>query len=441
MNPATNATRSELTRMGTILSASLLLLTACFGARPSPNVLLIVADDLREFSQSRHAVQTPHINELARRGRRFQRAYAQITKCSPSRASIMTGRRPERIGFYGNDEPVRETLAGAVPLQELFRSHGYLTARVGKIYHSRFEHEFRWDLAEDPGDRAADDLPWGPTENRDDEEPDGRTARRVAELLRQYRDRKFFIAAGLISTHAPLRAPRKYFELYPLESLPEVTESSATATALPRLAKGPAADLDVAPDERRAALQAYYACTSFVDAQLGIILDAMDELQLWPNTVVVFLSDHGFHLGDHGGMWRKTTLFEETTRVPLIIAGPGTASPGRATVQIVELIDVYPTLLDLAGLPAAGQVDGVSLVPWLRDPSRVVNDHALSVVQRPRGLGRTIRTERYRYTEWPDGSVELYDHSTEEGEKANLANSPAYSKTVRELQARLHGAP
>jgi uncharacterized sulfatase len=426
--------------------------------RTGLNVLLIAVDDLSaRLGCYGYDVRTPNVDGLAARGRRFDRAYVQFPSCNPSRISFMTGWRPERTGIFNNLQPPRPQIDGAVPLQEHFRAHGYFTARVGKIYHGPFEEQFRWDVSEhtpyadsdeeEPAERGKGMASWWrPTENADADEPDGRAARRVAALLATAR-RPFFIALGLNKPHLRWVAPRRYFDLYPPAQVHWPPEPEADAADVPEIAiarrapRYPGALLPgrLEPDDLRApAIAAYQACVSFMDAQVGVVMQALDRGRLWDRTAVVFTSDHGFQLGEHGGLWRKNTLFEETLRVPLVIVAPGTARPGTASVRVVELVDLYPTLLDLAGLPSASPLDGVSLSPLLRDPGLKVKEAALSVTERvPPEQGRSLRTQRWRYTLWPDGSEELYDHESDDAEAHNLAGDPAHRAVKQDLRAQL----
>jgi uncharacterized sulfatase len=446
-----------------------------------PNVLLIMVDDLNvRLGCYGSPVTTPAIDRLAREGRRFDRAYCQVPSCSPSRTSLLTGWRPERTGVLDNLQTPRERLTGAVPLQEHFHANGYFTARVGKIYHGPFEDQFRWDLAEHtpylPGDEAwepptrkerqragSEARPWTATSNRDEDEPDGRTARRVARLLEQHQDRPFFIAAGFNKPHIHWVAPRRYFGLYPPDRIALPTEPGDDRDDIPEIAifrkppRSPGRFLGDAgdPDDafRREATAAYYACVSFMDAQVAVLLQALDRLKLRDRTIVVLLGDHGFHLGEHGGLWRKNTLFEESLRVPLILSAPGLKQPGEAARGLVESLDLYPTLVELAGLPAVPGLEGTSLVPLLEDPRGTVRTAAFSVAPRnPPELGRSIRTERWRYTEWPDGGRELYDLGPpgpwarlltalglrrEPAAPPNLASEPRSAGTIAQMQSLL----
>jgi uncharacterized sulfatase len=403
--------------------------------RRRPNVLLIVLDDLSvHLGAYGYPVRTPNIDRLAQRGRRFDRAYAQVAMCNPSRASLLSGWRPERTAVWDNNESPRRP--GIVPLQEHFAANGYYTAHVGKIWETRFARQFKWDFSEyvPPGEAEAAAPPerperrglsdvssyWKITDNRDEDEPDGRRARRVVELLGQKRDRPFFIGLGFAKPHLRWVAPRRWFGLYDPSSLALAPEPADDAADIPEIAleyqtTWPgrfATEWEPSADDalRRQAIAAYYATVSFVDAQVGVVLDALDRLKLWDDTVVVLLGDHGFHLGDHRGLWRKDTLFEEALRAPLIVAAPDLPRPGAATSSLAELLDLYPTLLELTGLPSVPGLDGVSLGPVLRDPAASVRPAARSVRHvRPPTHGRSLRSGKWRYTLWPDGSEELYD--------------------------------
>jgi uncharacterized sulfatase len=407
------------------------------GGRPDrPNVLLVLADDLSfRIGLYGEGPRTPNLERLARRGRRFDRAYCQYPLCSPSRTSLLTGWRPERTQVWGNLRPPREMVAGATPLQEHFEANGYFTARVGKVYHSRYEDEFRWSTVVDTYDEAPEEGPaaaWGPSGRRDEEEPDGRAARRTVELLEARRAKPFFIAVGFLKPHDPWVVPEKYFAMYPKEAvaLPPVPEGERVMGA--RLG----AATEMSAEQGRSALAAYSASVTFMDAQLGLILDAMDRRKLWDDTVVLFLGDNGFHVGEHG-IFGKMTLFEESARVPLVIALPGQARPGEPTTRLVELVDVYPTLVELCGVPRVEGLAGRSLVPLLRSPEAPGKGAAFTTRKAGasrRGLASSVRTERYRYTEWPEQGPELYDHDEDPEERRNLASEPSQVATIRELK-------
>jgi uncharacterized sulfatase len=415
---------------------------------PHPNVLLVIVDDLYvRIGVYGEGPATPNLKRLARRGRRFDRAYVQFPLCNPSRASLLTGWRPERTLVWGNADPPRAHLEGATPLQEHFQAHGYFTARLGKVYHSPFEHDFRWDLAWDPpGEPEAeesrpsdeDDISakLRATSNPDQDEPDGRTVRRTAELLAEKRDRPFFLAVGLLRPHGPWIAPQKYFDLYPPGKVRLPEQVPGDLDDVPRVVLKRGAEPDIAREKWPEVLAAYYACVSFMDAQVGVLLDALDRQKLWDSTILVLVSDNGIQRGEHG-LWRKNVLFEESTRVPLLMATPGLQQPGVATRSFAELVDIYPTLTELAGLPSPTGLQGTSLAPLLQDPSRTVKTAVFTVTHRGRQLGRSIRTERYRFTRWRPDAAELYDLEADPHEYKNLARDPQFAKVVEEMQARL----
>jgi arylsulfatase A-like enzyme len=424
------------------------------------NVLLILVDDLTTQVGAWGApVRTPAIDRLVARGVRFDRAYAPVAMCSPSRVAMLTGWRPERTGVWTNVDPARP--AGASPLPELLAARGARTAAVGKVLH--FPEQFRWDVREEHpaiveeeheetiGQAGAEDL-WVKASGGDLDQPDGRRARRAAALVERYRGGPFFVALGLVRPHLRWIAPARYFGFYPPESIapaPFPADDLADVPAiavktkpvplagLPLLGREPAG-LVPDPAFRRQAIAAYRACVSFADAQVGVLLDALDRLDLWKDTVVVLAGDNGFHLGEHGGLLRKDTLFEEALRVPLVIAAPGLAHPGAVVSAPVGLLDVYPTVVELAGLAGPAGLDGRSLVPLLADPGAPRPGPVLSwrLVQPPERAW-SVRTETSRYTLWPDGSEELYDLRSDAAETANLALRPGHAAEKARLRARL----
>lgn len=437
------------------------------------NVLFIVADDLNNhLGCYGYDVKTPAIDELARRGMRFDRAYCQVPVCNPSRVSFLSGLRPDRTKVYTLLTPTREHLGDWGMLPEYFRENGYFAAGIGKVYHTDvgFEDPRSWDLevrefgkrppldqivkwgeSDGPGEHTND---WAWLKTPDDETPDGIVARKAVEVMRaRSRDGKpFFLGVGFRRPHAPFAAPRKYFELYPTDEMPLSAAPPAGhySGLLPAAHNYAPPKRPLSEKEQRELIAAYYACNSFVDAQVGVLLDALTELGLWDDTIVVFFGDHGYHLGEHGGLWHKMSLFEESCRVPLIIAAPGMKAVGQACEQLVELVDLYPTLVSLSGLPERSGLDGVDLAPLLDYPSKPVKQAAYTMTtrdDRPKPThekimvyqGRSVRTPRWRYTEWDGGKrgVELYDHENDLHEWQNVANDPAHAKTVIELQRLL----
>jgi uncharacterized sulfatase len=438
-------------------------------AAPKLNVLFIFADDLANSlgCYGHPLVKSPHLDRLAQRGVRFDRAYCQFPLCNPSRASFLTGRRPNATGVLDNRVHFRSRIPDTVTLSELFRQHGYSVARVGKLYHygvptqigeDGLDDPKSWDRVVNPRGRDKDDEPkiftltagqfggtlsWLRAEGRDEEQTDAIGAAEAIRLLEENarmekEGRPFFLAVGFYRPHTPYVAPKKYFDLYPLDRipLPAVPEGHKAGVPAPAFASHKKEQEKLDDRLRREALQAYYAATTFMDAQVGRVLDALDRLGLSERTVVVFASDHGYHLGEHG-LWQKMSIFEESARVPLIVAAPGAKGNGRSSASLVELVDLYPTLADLCGLPAPSYLDGVSLRPVLDDPTRKVKEAAFTQVTRSGFHGVTVRTERWRYTEWDSGrkGAQLYDHNADPKELKNLAADPAYARTVAELRA------
>ncbi|HEV7501102.1 MAG TPA: sulfatase-like hydrolase/transferase, partial [Vicinamibacteria bacterium] len=364
------------------------------GPRRRLNVLFVIADDLNvHLGAYGYPVATPHIDRLAARGRRFDRAYAQVAMCSPSRSSLLSGWRPERTDIWNNLTPVGQHLQGARPLQAHFRANGYFAGRIGKIYEGAMSDQFDWDIDDEKvrpsedGRRDDDSVRgawWIATANDDAHEPDGARARRMAQLIEEHKDAPFFLALGFSKPHLKWVAPKRYFDMYPPDSVKVLPEPADDLQDIPAIAiknrpqerpgvplagREPPGLIDD-PKFRREAIAAYHASVSFIDAQVGVLMETLDRLRLWDRTVVVLLGDHGFHLGEHHGLWRKDTLFEETLRTPLIIAAPQVQRPGEAAEAEVELLDLYPTIVELAGVPRVGGLDGTSLLPLIRDPAQ-----------------------------------------------------------------------
>jgi uncharacterized sulfatase len=430
------------------------------------NVLFIAADDQNtDLGCYGHSyVRSPNIDKLAARGVRFERAYCQYPFCNPSRSSLLTGLRPDSTGVLDNNIHFRKLVPDVVTLPQLFRKNGYVAARVGKIFHygvptqigtSGLDDPPSWDQVVNPIGRDKTEESKIPNFNdpggltsilavladvgTDLEQTDGIGATAAIRLLEEYHDRPFFLAVGFYRPHLPFVAPRAYFELYPLERIAMPREPAADLSDIPLLAlanKKPNYGLD---DRRcREAIRGYHAGTSFMDAQVGRVLEALDRLELAGRTIVVFWGDHGFHLGEHG-QWKKQTVFEESARVPLILSAPGFKGNGQSSPRLAELVDLYPTLTDLCGLSPPAHLQGQSLRPLLDDPQRPSKAGAYTQVSRGKSMGRSVRTERWRYTEWDEGNqgVELYDHDTDPHEYHNLAADPKHADTVRMLKVLL----
>jgi uncharacterized sulfatase len=359
-------------------------------------------------------------------------------------------------------------LPQVVTLPQFFRRCGYFVARVGKLYHygvpnqigtSGLDDPPSWQEVVNPRGRDKDDEPqifsikpgsgfgatlsWLAADGTDEEQTDGIGAAAAIPLLEQHSDRPFFLAVGFYRPHTPYVAPKKYFDLYPLDKITLPQDPPDDRSDIPTAAlKVNLPNYGISEGLQKQAIQAYHAATSFMDAQVGKVLDALDRLGLSERTVVVFTSDHGYHLGEHG-LWQKMSLFEESARVPSIIAAPGMRAKGQATTCLAELVDLYPTLADVCGLPAPGGLESSSLRPLLDDPAKSVKPAAITQVRRGDKQdvfqGYSVRTDRYRYVDWDQGrrGAELYDHEADPHEHRNLADNPKYAETMVEMRRLL----
>jgi iduronate 2-sulfatase len=474
--------------------ATLVLFSAPALAAEKMNVLFIASDDLTNNTLSCYGSKvskSPNIDKLAAKGVRFDRAYCQFPLCNPSRASFLTGLRPDTTKVYENATQFRKNQPNAQSLGQTFQKGGYTVVRVGKLYHygvpgqigtNGLDDEPSWMKVVNPRGRDKDDeekdliftlnttakgsarfgasLSWLAADGADSDQTDGMSADTTIKLLEDNKDKPFFIACGFFRPHTPYVAPKKYFEMYPTDKieLPKVPEKHREAGPAPAFGSSRVEQDKMTDDQRRMALQAYYASTTFMDAQVGRVLDALEKLKLADKTIVVFMSDHGYHLGEHG-LWQKMSLFENSARVPLIIYDPRAKGNGKSCLRTVELVDLHATLADLAGLSAPDgkdakvpKLDGVSLKPLLDDPGAKWDKPAITQVSRgtptatgepvgknPWFMGYSARNERYRYTEWDGGKkgVQLYDYDTDPGELKNLADDPKYADTVKQMKALL----
>lgn len=439
------------------------LLILRISALEKPNILFISVDDLSTSlgCYGDAVAKTPHLDRLAASGVRFDRAYNQIPLCNPARASLMTGLRPDQIKVYDLDRHFRDEVPEVVTLPQRFIEAGYFSARVGKIYHydvpagigtDGLDDPPSWQIAVNPSGRDKHDealvfnaephrkisasLSWLAAGGADEEQTDGMIATEAIRIMTEKKDEPFFLGVGFFRPHTPFVAPEKYFDLYPLTEMrlpyaPENDRDDIPGRAYAH--NNPIPHYGLAEPVLLQALQAYYACVSFVDAQVGRLLDSLENLGLAENTIVVFWSDHGYHLGEHGGIWQKRTLFEEASRTPLIIRIPGAAGNGQDSPRAVELVDIYPTLTDGAGLGVPDGLAGRSLMPLIRNPIAEWDGYAVTQILRPGdgslakpAMGCSIRTERWRFTEWAEGTegLELYDHRNDPMEFDNLAINP-----------------
>jgi iduronate 2-sulfatase len=455
-----------------------------------PNVLFLMSDDLNNMlgCYGDLLAKTPNIDRLAARGVLFDRAYCAFPLCGPSRNAILTGLYPNSTGILANGQIFRQTIPSQRSMPQTFRNGGYFAARIGKLYHYNVPNSIGTNGHDDPGswemelnpagvDRLEEEdrifslvpgqfggtLSWYASPKVDQYHTDGLMAddaEWVLERCAKRKDRPFFLGVGFFRPHTPYVSPKTYFDLYSEKEMPVVQGVKEDQADIPPAGLGSQKKEqdNLTDDLRRQCRQAYYASISFMDAQVGRVIDALDRLGLSDNTIIVFTSDHGYHMGEHG-LWQKMSLFEESSRVPLLIVAPGVAQKGGTAKSPVSHVDLFPTLAELCGVKAPSNVQGQSLVPMLKDPSVAGRGWAITQVMRGGGpnrasvttnvssdgpgfFGYTLRTPRWRYTEWDEGRKgrELYDHDADPRELTNLADMPAQAKTVEELSSQLRAA-
>jgi len=463
-----------------------------------PNVLLILVDDLKPAlgCYGDESAITPNIDRLASQGMRFELAYCNQAVCAPSRFTLMLGSHSTSTGLYGLGSQLRSVMPKAVTMPQYFANHGYRTESLGKVFHighgnhgdpDSFSVPHFHDKVIEYVDPASTEggkltreeayftnqklgeirsLPRGAAFESPDVEDaryaDGRVAAETVRRLQAAKKRReedgtpFFIVAGFARPHLPFSAPKKYWEMHDPDKLPmpKFEELPADSPTVAHKHGGEITNYAPVPNSgppkeklKRELIHGYYASTSFVDAQIGKVIDELTRLKLQENTIVVLWGDHGFHLGDLG-IWTKHTNYEQANRIPILVIAPGVAKPGTATKQLAESVDIFPTVAELAGLPAPTgpqQIDGVSMVPVLKDPEVRVRDHAFHAYPR-RVLGRAIRTERYRLVEWRHpgsdekaAQFELYDYETDPLERKNIAGSQP--DVVNSLRKKLAAYP
>lgn len=472
----------------TLFTLALLLFTGLAPAAEKPNVLFLIADDLNNYlgCYGDGKAKTPNIDALAARGVKFEKAYCSFPLCGPSRNSMLTGLYPNSTGILTNSLIFRQTIPSHLSLPQAFRLDGYFAGRIGKLYHYNVPNSIGTDGHDDPGswelelnpagvDRTDEGpivtltpgqyggtLSWYASPKSDEFHTDAMLAKDaewVLERCAREEDRPFFLAVGFFRPHTPYVAPEKpYFDYYPTETMRPYQKVTDNPEGVPAAALGSyKKEQDQLTDElHRQAAQAYYASISFLDTQVGRVVAALDRLGLAENTIIVFTSDHGYHMGEHG-LYQKQSLFEGSARVPLLIVAPG-KTKGGVVKEPVSQVDLYPTLTELAGVKAPENLQGQSLVPMLQDPAAKGRGWALTQVVRggvgrPKGgaakgaggkrfFGYSLRTDRWRYTEWDEGKegAELYDHENDPGELVNLAQKPEHAATVAELSKTLQEA-
>lgn len=456
------------------------------------NVLFISVDDLRTElgCYGKEMVKSTNIDQLAETGTVFTRAYCQVALCMPSRASLLTGRRPDTTKVYDFSMRFRSTLPRVVTLPENFKKNGYHTQAFGKIFHNddpqswgvplykskceqyhspegrkvleyiKSDHRkltYLWDLGEGyTKKKRPGGLPWEAPNVPDYKLRDGDIANQAIKALNLVKDKPFFLAPGFHKPHIPFIAPKKYWDLYDKKDI-SLADNPFPPEDVPQCAIYNWNDLrhyygipDVGPVSDEQALNlihGYYACVSFIDAQIGRLIDELERLGLREKTIIIFWGDNGYQLGEHG-MWDKHSNFETSVRCPLIISVPGQKTKGVKTNALVEFVDIYPTLCDLCGIPLIEGLEGISFKPLLEDPERPWKKAAFSQYARVipgygEGMGYSMRTDRYRFTEWVVRGnnfceYELYDHLVDPNENVNIANRPENAKLVKQLANQLH---
>jgi iduronate 2-sulfatase len=463
------------------------LLCSVSSATPT-NVLFIAVDDLRPELGCYGAahMKTPSTDKLAASGVLFERAYCQVAVCNPSRSSVLSGTRPDTTGVLDNQHFMRPNMPGVVSLPQHFKNHGYTSLSLGKIFHHSerepgddplswsepawyhgepYRHwftkeslDFVKQLKALPKAKQPKQLRAAPFESANEPDgsyPDAQTAEKAIETLQRLKadGKPFFLGVGFVKPHLPFTCPQKYWDLYPADTIqlatnaqrPEGAPEPAFHNNYELRSYGTVPENGKVPDAMALHLiRGYRACVSFMDAQLGRVLDELDRLGLRENTLIVLWGDHGYHLGENG-VFTKMTNFENGTRVPLIVSFTGMKTAGQRSKALVELIDLYPTLAELCALPLPSYLEGTSFAPLLEKPDQTWKKAAFSQYLRtgkPPYSGRSIRTARWRYTEWHDlkqqpAGTELYDELNDPHETTNLAGDRAHNEIVSKLAGQL----
>ena len=443
------------------LALAIVLLAATSGeCAEKLNVLLIAFDDLRPElgCYGNKLVDTPSIDSLAAAGVRFERAYCQFPLCNPSRTSLLTGRHPNTTGVFENTTYFRTAHPEWVSLPQHFQTNGYVTARTGKIFHGGIDDtdcwtiggEMRRDPATRPRQNPANSDRIVVLEGDGESHGDYKTATRAIELLDEFKEKPFFLAVGFTKPHSPPTAPQKLLDLYDPAQIPLPPDFAPRPTVPPGF---PAASVpprngdlfigrDASEKEAREVIEAYHASLTFADRQLGRVLAKLDELKLRDRTVIVMFGDHGYHLGEKGKWSKHNSLFEVAARVPLIVCLPG-GEVGKSSPRTTQLLDIYPTLCEACGLPLPAGLEGHSLIRLGRDPQAAWEHPAYTVARNGPAFGQSVRTERWRYSEWNGGDAGsvLFDHDSDPHEMKNLADEPSHAGTVKEMKLLLSKLP
>ena len=430
------------------------------GAEPEkPNVLFIAVDDLRPAlgCYGNTIVRTPNIDSLAAAGVRFERAYCQLPLCNPSRTSLLTGRHPNTTGVYDNSVYFREAHPDFASLPQHFQRGGYMAARTGKIFHGGIDDTDSWhiggELRRDRTNRPRQNPQQSDRivvlEGEGESHADYKTATRAVELLAELKDKPFFLAVGFTKPHSPPTAPQKHFDLYEAPRIPLPPDFAAVPTVppgFPEASVPKSNDLfisrEASPEEARQMIEAYYASLTFADEQIGRVLAALDKHKLRERTVIVFFGDHGYHLGEKGKWSKHNSVFEVAARVPMIVCAPG-GSAGKPSPRTVQLLDIYPTLCQLCGLAEPPGLEGHSLAPLIKNPQAPWEHPAYTVARNGDAFGQSVRTERWRYSEWNGGAAGavLFDHDSDPHEMKNLASDPDHADVVKQMKSLLAKLP
>jgi uncharacterized sulfatase len=424
-------------------------------SKKDKNIVFIVVDDLNTTlgCYGHPVVKTPNIDNLAERGVRFNHAYCNYAVCGPSRGSFLTGLLPETIGILNNTTPLQDVLGDRITLPALFKQNGYYTMSLGKIFHGGQNHNdpkawneiYGYSATETgktgEGRNLTDGVlkwcNWLAANGDDEDQPDGQNAKKAVEFIKTIREQPFFLAVGFHKPHDPFIAPKKYFDMYPLEVCNPPVVPEGWKPPYEHTLPGETKTFNKFTDkERREFLRSYYACTSFMDAQVGKIVKALEETGQLENTLILFFGDNGYHLGEHN-WWNKVTIFEKGTHVPFIMAGQSVGKKGVESNAMFEYIDIYPTLADLLKLKNTPHyLEGKSFAKVVKDPSKPFRSSVQAIVSRGEMTGRMVKNEKWRYIEWDKGQkgIELYDQVNDPIEYNNLANLPEHAETIKEMK-------
>lgn len=437
-----------------VLAAFLLSLAAASGAE-KPNVLFIAIDDLRDWVGYLHRNEqtlTPNLDRLAKMGTAFTRSYCAAPVCNPSRAALMSGMRPSTTGVYNNNNDWRTVIPEDKPITAQFRKAGYFVCGAGKIYHGSYDRRSEWDdylqnegggkrekkLASTAKNDGVGGIKFAPLDCEDSDLPDWKITDYGISQLQKMHDKPFFLTVGLHKPHMPWNVPQKWFDKFPLESIQLPPYKADDLADVPpsgvKMAR-PEGDHKQIIDSGRwkEAVQAYLATIAYTDMNIGRLIDAFEQSAYKDNTVAVLWSDHGWHLGekDH---WRKFALWEEATRAPLIWRVPGMTQPGVVCERPVDFMSIYPTLMDLCGLPVPAHVEGASIRALLENPSARWEQPAITTYQ----FGNhAARSEGWRYIRYANGEEELYDETADPNEWNNVAANPEHAPLIAGLAKAL----